>query len=196
MAFCVVIKNFVARSHLSDSRLNLWQSAKNFYHFYGGSRCNTYILKGRDMVGSTNDDKYLPKCEQFWNWILLRSTTVKHNQITFEAILISFWSLVFQFLAEFVSAAPYSHNWTTCLLNVIPIFCKELRRTISWWRRAGSCVQINWKPGLWLVDLSPGQPISDQWPYRLGLQLNYVSKWLMYLTYASIIDIHMIRPVK
>ena len=57
---------------------------------------------------------------------------IKHNQITFEAILISFWSLVFQFLAEFVSAAPYSHNWTTCLLNVIPIFCKELRRTISW----------------------------------------------------------------
>ena len=65
VAFCVVIKNFVARSHSSDSRLNLWQSAKNFYHLYGGSRCNTYILKGRDMVGSTNDDKYLPKCEQF-----------------------------------------------------------------------------------------------------------------------------------
>ena len=65
VAFCVVIKNFVARSHSSDSRLNLWQSAKNFYHLYGGSRCNTYILKGRDMVGSTNDDKYIPKCEQF-----------------------------------------------------------------------------------------------------------------------------------
>ena len=100
------------------------------------------------------------------------TTVIKHNQITFEAILISFWSLVFQFLAEFVSAAPYSHNWTTCLLNVIPIFCKELRRTISWWRRAGSCVQINWKPGLWFVDLSPGQPISD----HIGL----VSNWIMF----------------